>query len=116
MPCWRISQAWTKRAAKCVLSPGACYKLQERFLLIQSGIKDERDALLEDISSMEHHCEETKNTLEKQIQDDQDMLGEAQKNLAMATEKEASAGETARQTAAENDQLNEDLQKQMKSC
>merc|ERR1719326_1883379 len=32
--------AATKRAAKCVLSGAACYKLQERFLLIQSGMMD----------------------------------------------------------------------------
>merc|ERR1719247_355360 len=108
--------AATKRAAKCVLSPGACYKLQERFLLIQSGIKDDRDALLEDIASMEHHCEETKKTLETQIQDDEDMLSDAQVKLAFATEKEATAGETARQTAAEHDQLDADLKTQMKTC
>merc|ERR1719426_656160 len=108
--------AATKRAAKCVLSPGACYKLQERFLLIQSGIKDDRDALLEDIASMEHHCEETKKTLETQIQDDEDMLADAQVKLGFATEKEATAGETARQTAAEHDQLDADLKTQMKTC
>merc|ERR1719387_370343 len=108
--------AATKRAAKCVLSPGACYKLQERFLLIQAGIKDERDALLEDISSMEHHCEETEKTLETQIKDDEDMLSDAQVKLAFATEKEASAGETARQTAAEHEQLDTDLKTQMKTC
>jgi hypothetical protein len=108
--------AATKRAAKCVLSPGACYKLQERFLLIQAGIKDERDALLEDIASMEHHCEETEKTLETQIKDDEDMLSDAQVKLAFATEKEASAGETARQTAAEHEQLDADLKTQMKTC
>merc|ERR1740138_1897432 len=108
--------AATKRAAKCVLSPGACYKLQERFLLIQAGIKDERDALLEDIASMEHHCEETEKTLETQIKDDEDMLSDAQVKLAFATEKEATAGETARQTAAEHDQLDADLKTQMKTC
>merc|ERR1719484_216646 len=80
--------AATKRAAKCVLSPGACYKLQERFLLIQAGIKDDRD----------------------------DLLSDAQVKLAFATEKEASAGETARQTAAEHEQLDTDLKTQMKTC
>merc|ERR1719258_80290 len=56
--------AATKRAAKCTITKSPqCYKLQERFLLIQAGIKDDRDALLEDIASMEKHCEETKNTL-----------------------------------------------------
>merc|ERR1719197_862366 len=108
--------AATKRAAKCVLTGAKCYKLQERFLLIQSGIKDDRDALLEDIASMEKHCEDTKNTLEKQIKDDEDMLSDAQTKLGFATEKEATAGETARQTAAENDQLDSDLRKQMKTC
>merc|ERR1719453_1545608 len=33
-----------KRAAKCTIKKSPqCYKLQERFLLIQSGIQDERD-------------------------------------------------------------------------
>merc|ERR1719482_1073853 len=108
--------AATKRAAKCTLSKGKCYKLQERFLLIQAGIKDDRDALMEDIASMEHHCEETKATLEKQIKNDEDMLSDSQTKLGLATEKEATAGETARQTAAEHDQLDQDLRKQMKTC
>merc|ERR1719326_2783939 len=39
-----------KRAAKCTIKKSPqCYKLQERFLLIQSGIEDERDQLLEQI-------------------------------------------------------------------
>merc|ERR1719236_313106 len=54
--------------------------------------------------------------LETQIANDQTSLSNAQTKLAAATEKEATAGETARQTAAENQQLNKDLQKQMKSC
>merc|ERR1712178_630120 len=44
------------------------------------------------------------------------MLANAQTKLATATEKEADAGEIARQTAAEHDQLNRDLVKQMKTC
>merc|ERR1719446_267086 len=109
--------AATKRAAKCTISKSPqCYKLQERFLLIQSGIEDDRDALLEDIASMEAHCKETRETLEAQIKNDQDTLAEYQTKLGDATQKEASAGETARQTAAENDQLDKDLQKQMKTC
>jgi len=106
-----------KNAAKCTIKKSPqCYKLQERFLLIQSGIEDERDELLEHISMMENYCEETKQTLEDQISNDEKSLEDAQTKLAMATEKEATAGETARQTAAENDQLNKDLVKQMKTC
>ena len=105
----------TKRAAKCTLTGAKCYKLQERFLLIQAGIKDDRDALMEDIADMEKHCEETKNTLETQIKNDEDILADSQTKLGFATEKEATAGETARQTAAEHDQLDSDLRKQMNS-
>merc|ERR1719276_582418 len=71
---------------------------------------------MEEISMLESYCEETKETLETQIQNDKDMLSNAQTKLAAATEKEATAGETARQVAAENAQLNTDLQKQMKTC
>merc|ERR1740117_2249345 len=106
-----------KRAAKCTIKKSPqCYKLQERFLLIQAGIQDERDELMEEIQMMENYCEETKETLETQIQNDKDALSNAQTKLAGATEKEATAGETARQVAAENTQLNTDLLKQMKTC
>merc|ERR1719352_1678403 len=106
-----------KRAAKCTIKKSPqCYKLQERFLLIQAGIQDERDELMESIAKMEQECEEIKTTLETQIQNDEDMLEAAQTKLAQATEKEASAGETARQTNAEHEQLSQELSKQMKTC
>jgi hypothetical protein len=60
-----------KRAAKCSIKKSPqCYKLQERFLLIQAGIQDERDELLDEISMLETFCEETKNLLETQIAND----------------------------------------------
>jgi hypothetical protein len=106
-----------KRSAKCSITHSPqCYKLQERFLLIQAGIEDERDELQEEISMLEQYCEETKKTLETQIENDQNMLANAQTKLAQATEKEADAGEEARQTASEDEQLNTDLKKQMKTC
>jgi len=106
-----------KAAAKCTIKKSPqCYKLQERFLLIQAGIQDERDELMSQRERMENFCEETKNSYESQIQNSKDSLSNAQTKLAAATEKEATAGETARQTAAENAQLNKDLTKQMKTC
>merc|ERR1719149_404150 len=106
-----------KRAAKCTIKKSPqCYKLQERFLLIQAGIQNERDELMEEISMLEHYCEETKKTMESMIAGDEDMLSNAQTKLATATEKEATAGESARNTALQNDQLNKDLMKQMKTC
>jgi len=106
-----------KRAAKCTIKKSPqCYKLQERFLLIQAGIQDERDELLDEISMLETFCEETKETLETQIQNDKDSLSASQTKLAGATEKESTAGETARQTNVKNTELNNDLVKQMKTC
>merc|ERR1719178_113447 len=109
--------AQDKAAAKCTLGPSPqCYKLQERFLLIQAGIQDERDELMSQIQMLEHFCAEVKMSYQTQIQDDKDMLSNAETKLAAATDKEATAGETARQTAAEHSQLNLDLNKQMKTC
>merc|ERR1719456_173002 len=109
--------AFDKEAAKCSIKKSPqCYKLQERFLLIMAGIQDDRDDLMDRIKKMEDDCDETKRTYEAQIKKDEDMLSEAQTKLATATEKEANAGEIARQTSKEHEQLNNDLQKQMKTC
>jgi hypothetical protein len=106
-----------KRAAKCTIKKSPqCYKLQERFLLIQAGIEDERDELMEEISMVEKYCEETKKVLETEIANEEDLLQESQTKLAKATEKEANAGEIARTTAAENAKLNANLVEQMKKC
>jgi len=106
-----------KRKAKCVITGSQqCYKLQERFLLIQSGIEDERDELLDNIAMLDNYCKEAKETIESQIANCEDALSNAQTKLATATEKEATAGEVARHTAEKNDQLNDDLVKQMKTC
>jgi hypothetical protein len=106
----------TKRAAKCVLSGANCYKLQERFLLIQSGIQDERDELQDKIVETEQYCKKTENTLNIQIANDEKMLMEAQKGLAQATEKEADAAENARQANTKHASLDAELKKQMKIC
>jgi len=106
-----------KNANKCTIAASPhCDQLQERFLLIQSGVEDERDNLLGEIQMLEHYRDETKGTLEAEIQNDQNMLQEAQTKLADATTKEADAGEKARQTAKEHDELNSDLKSQMKTC
>jgi hypothetical protein len=106
-----------KRAAKCTIKKSPqCYKLQERFLLIQAGIADERDQLMEDIAKLKADCEETRQTLQTAIDNDESLLDASQTKLAFATEKEASAGEKARIVAKQNAEYNEDLIKQMKKC
>jgi hypothetical protein len=106
-----------KRAAKCTLKKSPrCYKLQGRFLQIQAEISDARDQLMDEIEKKEESCGETKKTLEDSIDQDGSLLSSSQTKLAGATEKEASAGETGRQVAKENQQYNDDLLKSMKTC
>merc|ERR1740130_903806 len=106
-----------KRAAKCTLKKSPqCYKLQGRFLQIQAGIADDRDKLMEQIEKYDEDCKETKKSLEASIESDGSLLSSSQTKLAAATEKEASAGETGRQVAKENEAYNADLVKQMKTC
>merc|ERR1719498_247876 len=59
----------SKMAGACKLSPGACYKLQERFLLIQSGMQDERDNLLQSIKELEEYCDDIRTTITTEIDD-----------------------------------------------
>merc|ERR1719271_2196916 len=61
-------------------------------------------------------CKETKDALESSIASDNSLLSESNVKLASGMEKEAAAGELARQTSAENDQYDADLRKQMKVC
>jgi hypothetical protein len=106
-----------KRAAKCTLKKSPqCYKLQQRFLVIQAEIADTRDELMDQIASKEEECAELKKSLETSIENDKQLLSDSQTKLAQATEKEASAGETGRQVAKENEGYNGDLVKQMKIC
>jgi len=93
-----------------------CYKIAAKFLTIQAGIIDSRDYLMDDISKLEAACDETKKTLETSIANDGALLSSSQTKLGTAMEKEASAGETGRQVAKENQQYNDDLIKQMKTC
>merc|ERR1719333_2045808 len=106
-----------KRAGKCTLKKSPrCYKIQGKFLQIQAGIEDARDELMDQIAKQQADCKETEETLEASIDNDNTLLSASQTNLATASEKEASAGETGRQVAKENQQYNDALVKEMKTC
>jgi len=105
-----------KAAAKCTLGKAACYKLQERFMLIQSGIMDERDTLQESLKTLEDHCEELDETLSTDIGNEETCLKEEGTKLAQATTEESNAGEKARQVAKQHGELKADLEKMMGTC
>ena len=52
------------------------------FLLIQSGLTDERDDLLDEVAKMEKECAETEKTLDTLIADDSTLLGNADLSLS----------------------------------
>jgi len=101
---------------QCRLIPGKCYKLQERFLLIQAGIQDERDTLEQNLAMLEHFCDKTEKSLSAQIQHDQDTHDACQTDLAKAMSKEAKSGEKARAANTEFGNQNKDLVVNMETC
>jgi len=105
-----------KAAAKCTIGGPQCYKLQERFMLIQSGIMDERDELQESLKTLEDHCEDYETTLSTDIDNEETILKEEGTKLATATTEESNAGEKARQVAKQHDELKADLEKMMATC
>jgi hypothetical protein len=105
-----------KRKSKCALTGADCFKLQERFLLIQSGIKDDRDNLKEDIEELSESCSQQADKLMSSIADSEDRLDNAQTKLAEAMSKEATAGEVARQTNDQHEKLDGELRTTMKKC
>lgn len=106
-----------KGKGKCSLSNSTnCPKLRERFLLLQAGIQDEQENLVEEIKGTQESCDAVAATLDTEIQNDVDRGKEAETDLADAMTMEATSGEAARQTARKNDGLDLDLKKQMKIC
>jgi len=106
-----------KRAAKCTVEGSPeCYKIQERFTLIQSGIQDERDNLKEDIAKMERKCKARKDNIEEQIKDAEQDLKDQQTKLADSMTCEANAAEDARLSNKEHGDATADLKEMMTTC
>jgi len=106
-----------KRAAKCTVSgTPQCNKIQERFLLIQSSIMDERDDLKEEIQKTEGKCEDTKGNLEEQLKDAEQDLKDEQTKLADSMTCEANAGEEGRLSNKQHTEATADLKEMMKTC
>lgn len=109
--------AATKRAAKCTIAASPqCPKLQERFLLIQTGIVEKKDRLKADIEKLENDCSETRQELEGKIKHRESMKADASTKLATAMTKKADALSVADETAEMRAQLQEGLEKTMKEC
>jgi len=106
-----------KRAAKCTLTGRTtCTKLQERFILIQSGLKDEEDNMKDDVVDLETSCEKTEVTLSKALEKAEQTLKGYQTKLAEGTSCENEAAEVGRLTNQEFEQMTQELQKMKDDC
>jgi len=101
---------------KCTLSAANCEKLQDRFMLIQSGITDKRDELLRDIAELQQFCEDEEKMFNEQLSALQNRLGEQQTNLATATGDQNEAESGSHLKAGEFDALNKEYHKEMAKC
>lgn len=105
------------KGGSCSLSTNPqCYKIQGKFLDIQSGIEDKRDILQEELAKTEKDCKDVKETLDDQISLTQTSFQNSQKDLAGATAEENSAGETARMKMEEHGNLAKDMFATRETC
>merc|ERR1719235_1309577 len=106
----------SKRAAGCKLTTTSCEILQGRFLRLQSGVVDEKEALMARRDKLERACERTSATLQSKIDKCSDTIMSAQTDLADAQRKEADAEKECIDTTEYNQQLNSDVKTKMATC
>lgn len=112
-----LPSAASKRGAKCTMSDSpSCGKMQNKFLLVQAGMMDERDALKEQLSELEEKCEALELTLTQQVEHAESSLKDAQTKLAEATSCESTAAEKGRLVNALQDELTLDMAKMKDTC
>jgi len=106
-----------KRAAKCTVSSLAtCDVLQERFILIQSGLKDTEDDMKDDVVDLENTCQKTEEALSRAVEKAEQTLKEYQTKLAEGTSCENEAAEEGRLANTQFQQMSNELHKMKVAC
>jgi len=109
-PCDGISfddAAVESRGCKIDRGGKNCWKLQDKFLLIQGGIVDEKDKLVLQLAQTRKECHETIELLKGMILASENALDGAQTKLAECTGSENSAVQTSRNEAKKHGDLAE---------
>jgi len=107
----------SKRAGKCTVGGAPnCPKMNNRFLFIQAGMMDERDALKDQLTDIEERCKVNKNQLNIQIEQAEASIKDEQIKLAEATGCENGATERGRTVSAQHSELVKDMANMQKSC
>jgi hypothetical protein len=116
-PCKGIGYRRPYDGSKCSLSSNPmCFKLQERFLMIQAGIEETRDKLMAELDDTKERCRITKETLENEIQALEGRFQAEQEKLATGVSNENTAGETGRQKGEEHHNLASDMFSTREEC
>lgn len=106
----------TDRGCKIDRQGANCWKLQDRFLLIQGGIVDERDKLLLNIAQTTKRCAENIALLRQMIEASEMQLDSANQKLAECTATENTAAEQGRQEGREHHNLEVDMLSVRMNC
>jgi hypothetical protein len=86
-----------KRTGKCSIDSNPnCEAMQEKFVVIQSGIQDKRDEIQKQLDDLTESCKITRTNLEAQIADFETQLQDQLTALAAATKKQNTAEEQSR--------------------
>jgi len=116
-PCDGITfDAGGEGGCKIPSSGAKCWKLQDKFLLIQGGIIDEKDRLNDELETLNENCKNSIAVLREQISAAELALGSAQSKLAECTAEENSAAESARLEGEHHHQLETQMFDTRKNC
>jgi len=116
-PCSGIDYDDGRRSTGCVpRATPQCYNLANKFLNIQTETVDKRDELLEEIRLLEAACEETKLTLEGEIQMFTTKLSDEHTKLAEGTSGENTAAEEGQMKSTEHTELKKGMFTSRSTC
>jgi len=101
---------------KCVLGPKNCPKLRDRFVLVQSGIVDQKNELEEQLRQMENHCEEQQKSLTELVAGMEEKLRVERVNLATGTEDQNTAEAGSHTNAQQHESAVTEYIKTSKIC
>merc|ERR1719409_547739 len=91
-----------KRTGKCSIDKNPnCEAMQEKFVVIQTGIEDKRDEIQKQLDELVENCKNTRTNLESQIADFETQLQDQLTALAAATKKQNTAEEQSRLKSVE---------------
>merc|ERR1740121_1698395 len=101
---------------KCTLGAANCVLLQERFENIHGGLVEKMQGLQNELAELEMFCEETRETMEGQIADFEQRLGQEQANLASSTGDKSEAEAGSHNKATQYDELQGEYSARMTAC